>query len=235
VRDLSETPTLISIEVNVVNIEGSSLKRGNAEEGIRLGVDVDSAVSEGIGSDIALVLLSELKNNFDLVVLQGNQGERKTRVSAEPELEGDIKSSRLSLLEGSTSKSEGIANHIIITYLVSGLLGKLVPDIKPITVMFVDALTTNLDLDVADQNVTDVVDPTKAERFISSSSCGALNKGKSNLKVNTVNQITITRNGASNTLAEIGSSVKGLLNRFDREVSVTAVNDLKESDLGISS
>jgi hypothetical protein len=68
-RDLSETPTLISVEVDVVDIEGSSLKRGDAEEGIRLGVDVDSAVSEGIGSDVALVLLSELKNNFDLVVL----------------------------------------------------------------------------------------------------------------------------------------------------------------------
>lgn len=68
-RDLSETPTLISVEVDVVDIERSSLKRGNAEEGIRLGVDVDSAVSEGIGSDVALVLLSELKNDFDLVVL----------------------------------------------------------------------------------------------------------------------------------------------------------------------
>jgi len=136
-RDLSETPTLISVEVDVVDIERSSLKRGNAEEGIRLGVDVDSAVSEGIGSDVALVLLSELKNDLNFMILESNQGERKTRVSAEPELEGDIKSSRLSLLEGSTSKSEGIANHIIITYLVSGLLGKLIPDIKPITVMFV--------------------------------------------------------------------------------------------------
>jgi hypothetical protein len=99
----------------------------------------------------------------------------------------------------------------------------------------VNALTTDLDLDVADENVSDVVDPTKAERFISSGSGGALNKGKSNLKVNTVNQITITRNGAGNTLAEIGGSVKGLFNRFDRKVSVTAVNNFEESDLGVSS
>jgi hypothetical protein len=69
VRDLSETPTLISVEVNVIDIERSSLKRGNAEERIGLGVDVDSAVSERITSNIALVLLSEFKNNFDLVVL----------------------------------------------------------------------------------------------------------------------------------------------------------------------
>jgi hypothetical protein len=114
-------------------------------------------------------------------------------------------------------------------------LGKLVPDIQPITVVLINALTTDLDLDVADENVSDVVDPTKAERFISSGSGGALNKGKSNLKVNTVNKITITRNGASNTFAEVGSSVKGLLNGFNREVGVTAVNNLKESDLGVSS
>jgi hypothetical protein len=99
----------------------------------------------------------------------------------------------------------------------------------------VNALTTNLDLNVADQNVTDVVDPTKAERFISSGSGGALNKGQSNLKVNTVNKITITRDGASNTFAEISGSVKGLLNGFNREVGVTTVNDLKESNLGVSS
>jgi hypothetical protein len=83
--------------------------------------------------------------------------------------------------------------------------------------------------------VSDVVDPTKAERFISSGSGGALNKGQSNLKVNTVNKITITRDGASNTFAEISGSVKGLLNGFNREVGVTTVNDLKESDLGVSS
>jgi len=68
-RDLSKTPTLISVEVDIVDIEGSSLKRGDAEERIRLGVDVDSAVSERIGSDVALVLLTELKNDLNFVVL----------------------------------------------------------------------------------------------------------------------------------------------------------------------
>jgi hypothetical protein len=71
------------------------------------------------------------------VILESNQRKRQTRVPAEPELKGNIESSCLSLLEGSTSKSESIPDHIIITYLVSGLLGKLVPDIQPITVMFV--------------------------------------------------------------------------------------------------
>ena len=71
---------------------------------------------------------------------------------------------------------------------------------------------SDLNLDVADENVSDVVDPTKAERFISSSSGGALNKGKSNLKVNTMNKITIAGNSAGNPLAEVSSSVKDLLN-----------------------
>jgi len=90
VRDLSKTTTLISIKVNVVDIERSCLKRGNAEERIGLGVNVDSAVSEGISSDVALILLPELKNDFDLVILESNQRKRQTGVPAEPELKGNI-------------------------------------------------------------------------------------------------------------------------------------------------
>jgi hypothetical protein len=104
----------------------------------------------------------------------------------------------------------------------------------------INALSTDFNLNVADKNVADVVDPSEAIVAIINigllvSNNRALNKGKSNLKVNTVNQITITRNGASNTFAEISGTVKGLLNGFNREVGVTAVNDLKESDLGVSS
>jgi hypothetical protein len=50
-----------------------------------------------------------------------------------------------------------------------------------------------------------------------------------------MNKITISGNGASNSLAEVSSSVKDLLNGLHREVSVTTVNNLEESDLGVSS
>jgi len=104
----------------------------------------------------------------------------------------------------------------------------------------INALSTDFNLNVADENVADVVDPSEAIVAIINigllvSNNRALNKGKSNLKVNTMNKITIAGNGASNSLAEVSSSVKDLLNRLHREVSVTTVNNLEESDLGVSS
>jgi hypothetical protein len=81
----------------------------------------------------------------------------------------------------------------------------------------INALSSNLNLNVADKNVADVVDPSEAIVAIINigllvSNNRALNKGKSNLKVNTMNKITIAGNGASHSLAEVSSSVKDLLN-----------------------
>lgn len=104
----------------------------------------------------------------------------------------------------------------------------------------INALSSNLYLNVADKNVADIVDPSEAIVCVVSgclrvSNNRALNKGKSDLKVNTMNKITIAGNGAGNSLAEVSSSVKDLLNGLHREVSVTTVNNLEESDLGVSS
>jgi hypothetical protein len=100
---------------------------------------------------------------------------------------------------------------------MAGLLRELVPDVKPITILFVNALSTDFNLNVADENVADVVDPSEAIVAIINigllvSNNRALNKGKSDLKINTMNKITIAGNGASNSLAEVSSSVKDLLN-----------------------
>ena len=67
----------------------------------------------------------------------GNERESKTRVTAEPELKRNVESSSLSTVKSSTSKGKGVANHIVVADLVTGLLSKLVPDVEPITVLFV--------------------------------------------------------------------------------------------------
>ena len=67
----------------------------------------------------------------------GNEGESKTGVAAEPELKRNVESSALSAIKGSTSKGKGVANHIVVADLVTGLLSELVPDVEPITVLFV--------------------------------------------------------------------------------------------------
>ena len=66
-RDLGETTTLISVKVDVIDVEGSSLEGWNAEEVVV--VEGDTAVSENIGGNVALVLLAELNDDLNFVVL----------------------------------------------------------------------------------------------------------------------------------------------------------------------
>jgi hypothetical protein len=136
VGDLSKTSSLVSVEVDVVNVKRSCFKRRDAEEVI-LGIKRDTAIAELVSSYVALVLLAELENDLYLMILQSYQWQCKTGVAAEPELEGNIESSGFGLSKSGTSKSEGVANHIVISYLMAGLLRELVPDVKPITVLFV--------------------------------------------------------------------------------------------------
>jgi hypothetical protein len=45
---------------------------------------------------------------------------------------------------------------------VASGLGELVPDVEPLTVVLVDLLTTDLNLDGGDESVTDRVNPAEA-------------------------------------------------------------------------
>ena len=70
--------------------------------------------------------------------------------------------------------------------MVSGFLGKFVPDVKPITVVFVDALTTDFYFYGADKSMSYVVDPTEATIRRTSAFFYAGYCGKSYLEVYTV-------------------------------------------------
>jgi hypothetical protein len=63
--------------------------------------------------------------------------------------------------------------------------------------------------------------------------CG-INISDGGLEVDSVDQITISGDGASHLLTEIGETVEGLFNRFHGEVGVSAVDNLEESNLGVS-
>ena len=54
------------------------------------------------------------------------------------------------------------------------------------------------------------------------------------MKIDLVNKITISRNGARNFTSEVNSSIEGLFNSFESEVSVTSVDDFKESNLWVT-
>jgi hypothetical protein len=253
---LGHTPALISVQEHVVDVERSGDERlvvggsnlvGNA-----------SAVVQAGHSPQALLNGADIKVNLDLVVLKSDKGEGQTGVAAEPELKGDIEGGLGESIAGSANlarsvgiarainvvergvSNEGqlgsVADHLEVTALLLGRHGKLVPDVHPVTVLAVDALATDLNLNLRDELLTGEVKPAgKNTRGARSVLQGLANLGESNLKVSAVSQITITRDGAGNAATEVGLAIKSLLNRLHSEVSVTLVANLPESNLGVTS
>jgi len=54
-----------------------------------------------------------------------------------------------------------VANHLGIATLLAGLLGELIPDVEPLSVVLVNSLTTDLELDALDEVVANPVEPTE--------------------------------------------------------------------------
>ena len=250
VRDLGELAALISVEVDVIDVQ-----RGSSQAALA------NTVADGVGVGGVRVVPAqvvqgiELEVDADLVVLQSNQRQSQTRVAAEPELQRDVQgvhrgargddlggegltaiavvvAARATLVD-QVGQLRDVADHLGITSLLAGLLSELVPDVHPITILLVNALTTDLDLHVVDEVVTDPVQPaelgTRAVRRLQG------NLRQSGLQVHAVNQITVALDGAGDLLAEVRGAVKRVLDGLHGEVRVAAVHDLKKGYLGVDS
>ena len=178
VRDLGELAALIGVEVDVIDVERRGRKAALADtvadrvrvRGVRV---VPAQVVERV----------ELEVDAHLVILEGDQRQSQTRVAAEPELQRDVEGvhrgargddlggerltaiaivvARRATLVEEVRELGHVADHLGITGLLTRLLGKLVPDVKPITVVLVNALATDLNLDIVNEVVTDPVEPTE--------------------------------------------------------------------------
>ena len=249
-RDLGELAALVRVEVDVIDIE-----RGGGETALA------DAVADRVGVRGVRVIPAdivegvELEVDADLVVLEGDQRQSKTWVAAEPELQRDVQgvhrrargddlrgegltaiavvvASRATLVQ-EVRKLGYIANHLGITGLLAGLLSELVPNVKPVTVLLVNALTTDLNLNIIDDVVTDPVEPTElSARTVRRLE---LHLRQGSLEVHAVDQITVALNRAGNLLAKVRGAVKRVLDGLHGEVGVAAVHHLEESDLRVAS
>ena len=245
VRDLGEAATLLRVEVDVVNIErGRDEARG-----------VDTVDDAGVVGPAEVLEVLELDVDLDLVVLERDEGERETGVAVEPELEGDVERvlgrAAAVLIRGvgltavavivaaaigadlgeRVDELGNVANHLGVAGLLARGVGELVPDVEPLAIVLVDLLPANLDLNVVHETVPNPVEP--AELGATGVSARERNGGERGLKVNTVDQIAVTGDRAGNTLAKVGNTVEGLLDRLHREVRVTTVELLKERNLRV--
>jgi hypothetical protein len=104
-------------------------------------------------------------------------------------------------------------------------------------------LTTNIDLYVTDNGMTDrfTISKTKCSYWGTVGICEVVIKinsvvksRKFKLKEDLVDEVTVSRDGACYSFTEVGFSAENLFNRFYSEVSVASVYDFPESDLRVT-
>ena len=173
---LGHLAALVGVEEDVVDVEGSGNKGLLVGLGHRHGA---GGAVEGLDGPEALTKRADVKVNLDLVVLESDEGEGKAGVAAKPEEEGDVEgglgegvagSAHLLGATGGRARTRhgrevgvrdvgelrGVANHLPVALLLLLGKGELVPDVHPVTVLAVNALATNLDLNLGDELLTDV-------------------------------------------------------------------------------
>jgi hypothetical protein len=228
---LCHASALVGVKEDVIDVERSGYERLGVRVSGLLGAR--ARVIEALDGEKALIKRTELDVNLDLVVLEGNKRKSKSGVAAEPELKRDVKCGlRKSLARGADClrDSGGTASSCYISksgvgkvgklgcltdhLVVSGLLltgeCKLVPDVHPVTILTVDALTTNLNLNHRDHLLSRAVKPAGVVACCAIVSL--VNLWECNLKVCSVGKVTISGDSALDTASEIGLSVKSLLN-----------------------
>ena len=251
---LCHTSSLVGVKVDVVNVEGS----GN--EGLRVSrgsLNISSRSCSKI-SDCpqALVNCAKVKVDLDFVVLKSNEWKSKTWVGAEPELKRNVEggfwksvswSTNLSWSRGVTRSinvSEGwvgdegelggVTNHLVVaTFLFLGH-GELAPDVHPVTVLLLNSLATNFNLNGLNKLMSREIKPSCVKITIRISH-RCVDLWESDLKVGSVSKITISGDGAVDTSAEISLAIEDLFNGFHCEVGVSSISDLPEGDLWVTS
>jgi hypothetical protein len=177
VRVLGHFAALISVEEDVVDVEGGSNKGLLVGGGDRLG---SRGLAQRLNSPQAFTNRAEVNVNLDLVVLESNERKGKSRVAAKPEEKRDVKgglreglarsadlgrSSRCgarsrNIIEGRISdvcQLGGVANHLEVSLLLFRRECELVPDVHPVTVVAVDALTSDFNLNLSNELLSDEV------------------------------------------------------------------------------
>ena len=192
---LREAATLLGVEVDVV------------------GVDLESGT---VG--VLVELGREVEIEADLVVLERDEGQRKTGVAVEEEDEGEEDLTRVDAGGGELTPRRLLG-------LVKVELGVQTP---PLLVVLVDALTTNGKLNILDRTLS-------REAGVIGRAGDFREAGLSlELDVHVGDKVTVTGDGHGDTTIVSGVTVDGLLDVLHREVGVALVNSLEKSYSGVA-
>ena len=163
---LSHAPALVGIQEDVVDVEGRS-NEGLVVCGGNTAACTTAAecLVQSTNGPQALVNWADIEIDLDFVVLKGDQRQSKTGVTAVPELEGNIEGGfgegiagsanlarsvaltrAVNIIErgiGDKGEFGGVSDHTVVTAdLVNGE-SEVVPNVHPVTVLAINALTTD--------------------------------------------------------------------------------------------
>jgi len=244
---LGHAPALVGVQEDVVDVQGGGNEGLVVCCGNTATIGAAVCVAQRTNGPQALVDGADIEVDLDFVVLKGDQGQGKAGVTAIPELKGNVEGGfgksiagganlarsvalarTVNIIErgiGDKGEFGGVSDHAVVTAdLVNGQ-SEVVPDVHPVTVLAIDALTTDFDFNLRNELFTGEIEPAGVHGGTGGVVVLHLlvDFGESNLKVSAVCKITVAADGASDTTTEIGLSVKGLFNRFHSKVGVTFV------------
>jgi hypothetical protein len=171
VRALGEATALIGIKVDVVNPEGA-VKEGKTANGIIKTTIFSTRDPEGLNG-------TELNIDLDFVVLESNEREGLTGVTAEVEVKGNVEDSAVLDIGIITAEVSSLTDHLVVSGLHAGINSEGSPDLEPVTEVAINTLTTDLELNNFDEMVTNIISPATRD--------GGLDLGELSLEENTVN------------------------------------------------
>jgi len=174
-------------------------------------VDVVGPHLEHGGVAVGVEVGRQVDVNADLVVLESNQGQVQTGVAVEEEEQGQV-----------DSFADRRSGHLTVRSLLGRVQVKLRVQTPPLLVVFVDALTTDGQLDVVDRTLGD---PARG---------GVSSRLGLEFDVHVTDKVTVTSDSHRHATGVGGSTVDGLLDVLHREVSVALVFRLEESYFGVT-
>ena len=154
----------------------------------------------------------QIEIQSDFVVLEGNQRQRQSGVAVE---EKDEWQEDLTVLERGGS-------HLTVVSLLGLIQVKLGVQTPPLLVVLVDALATNGQFNILDGTF-------REPRIVGTSLITGLH-----FDVHVSDQITVTGNGDGDAAIGTWGTVDGLFDVFHREVGVTLVHRLEESNFWVT-
>jgi len=226
VSNLSETSSFFRVKVYIVKHD-TSRSEGEVVESWSGSTVPDKQLSDRF----------EFNVESYFVVLKGNKRKSQSSVSAEPELEWDVESVlREYLVRGSSSYvSESshlgyITDKLSITSLLRSRVSKLIPDVEPSSDVFVDLGSTDFYIYVLKKSVSESSYPCDLRNTgkVTSKNCGYL-YSESTIS----SKITVSVRSNSVSAAWL-SRIYSVFDSLSREVGVSSVDNLKESDLCIT-